>query len=81
ASIFVIFLFPSDAYQSEQAVRFGVCQKEIWQTLKKLSITYKKAFSHPKADGNLQETFRQKVEACSLAYLFCYSLFVLTFLL
>ncbi|HGJ5882379.1 IS630 transposase-related protein, partial [Arsenophonus sp.] len=31
-----------DAYQRERAIRFGVCQKAIWQALKKLSITYKK---------------------------------------
>ncbi|BBI93078.1 IS630 family transposase [Serratia symbiotica] len=51
-----------DAYQRERAIRFGVCQKAIWQALKKLSITYKKTFSHPKADENLRKLFRQKVE-------------------
>ncbi|WP_440864717.1 IS630 transposase-related protein [Symbiopectobacterium purcellii] len=31
-----------DAYQKERAERFGVCQKAIWQALKKLGLTYKK---------------------------------------
>ncbi|MGG2142757.1 IS630 transposase-related protein [Symbiopectobacterium sp. RP] len=29
-----------DAYQKERAERFGVCQKAIWQALKKLELTY-----------------------------------------
>ncbi|MGG2141518.1 IS630 transposase-related protein [Symbiopectobacterium sp. RP] len=29
-----------DAYQKERAERFGVCQKAIWQALKKLGLTY-----------------------------------------
>ncbi|HGJ5892065.1 MAG TPA: IS630 transposase-related protein [Arsenophonus apicola] len=36
-----------DAYQRERAIRFGVCQKAIWQALKKLSITYKKNIQPP----------------------------------
>lgn len=31
-----------DAYQKERAERFGVCQKAIWQALKKMGLTYKK---------------------------------------
>ncbi|OZI14716.1 hypothetical protein CE195_06725 [Sodalis-like symbiont of Philaenus spumarius] len=31
-----------DAYQKERAERFGICQKTIWQTLKKRRVTYKK---------------------------------------
>lgn len=31
-----------DAYQRERAERFGVCQKAIWQALKKIGLTYKK---------------------------------------
>ncbi|WP_063656581.1 IS630 transposase-related protein [Candidatus Arsenophonus triatominarum] len=31
-----------DAYQKERAERFGVCKKAIWQSLKKLGLTYKK---------------------------------------
>ncbi|WP_063654101.1 IS630 transposase-related protein [Candidatus Arsenophonus triatominarum] len=31
-----------DAYQKERAERFGVCKKTIWQSLKKLGLTYKK---------------------------------------
>ncbi|MGG2143827.1 IS630 transposase-related protein [Symbiopectobacterium sp. RP] len=38
-----------DAYQKERAERFGVCQKAIWQALKKLGLTYKKTLRHPKA--------------------------------
>ncbi|MGG2140952.1 IS630 transposase-related protein [Symbiopectobacterium sp. RP] len=41
-----------DAYQKERAERFGVCQKAIWQALKKLGLTYKKTLRHPKADGS-----------------------------
>ncbi|MGG2141008.1 IS630 transposase-related protein [Symbiopectobacterium sp. RP] len=33
-----------DAYQKERAERFGVCQKAIWQALKKLGLTYKKLY-------------------------------------
>ncbi|WP_063656987.1 IS630 transposase-related protein [Candidatus Arsenophonus triatominarum] len=29
-----------DAYQKERAERFGVCKKTIWQSLKKLGLTY-----------------------------------------
>ncbi|CAA2929498.1 hypothetical protein ARSQ2_00590 [Arsenophonus endosymbiont of Bemisia tabaci Q2] len=31
-----------DAYQKERAERFGICQKAIWQALKKIGLTYKK---------------------------------------
>jgi transposase len=31
-----------DAYQFERAERFGVCQKAIWQALRRLEVTYKK---------------------------------------
>ncbi|WP_181995344.1 IS630 transposase-related protein, partial [Arsenophonus endosymbiont of Bemisia tabaci] len=31
-----------DAYQKERTERFGVCQKAIWQDLKKMGLTYKK---------------------------------------
>ncbi len=31
-----------NAYQYERAARFGVCQKSIWQALRKLSVTHKK---------------------------------------
>ncbi|CAA2929238.1 IS630 transposase-related protein [Arsenophonus endosymbiont of Bemisia tabaci] len=49
-----------DAYQKERAGRFGVCQKAIWQALKKMGLTYKKTLRHPKADENTRQTFQQK---------------------
>ncbi|WP_440864958.1 IS630 family transposase [Symbiopectobacterium purcellii] len=49
-----------DAYQKERAERFGVCQKAIWQALKKLGLTYKKTLRHPKADENARQGFQQK---------------------
>ncbi|MGG2142787.1 IS630 transposase-related protein [Symbiopectobacterium sp. RP] len=38
----LLFNKAPDAYQKERAERFGVCQKAIWQALKKLGLTYKK---------------------------------------
>ncbi len=32
-----------DDYQYERAARFGVCQKSIWQALRKLGVTHKKS--------------------------------------
>ncbi|WP_290604288.1 IS630 transposase-related protein [Arsenophonus sp. ENCA] len=49
-----------DAYQRERAVRFGLCQKAIWQALKKRGLTYKKTLRHPKADESARQTFQQK---------------------
>ncbi|MGG2142544.1 IS630 transposase-related protein [Symbiopectobacterium sp. RP] len=46
-----------DAYQKERAERFGVCQKAIWQALKKLGLTYKKTLRHPKADESARQAF------------------------
>ena len=40
-----------DAYQYERAARFGVCQKAIWQALKKLNVTHKKSHATPKSQG------------------------------
>ncbi|MGG2140114.1 IS630 family transposase [Symbiopectobacterium sp. RP] len=51
-----------DAYQKERAERFGVCQKTIWQALKKLGLTYKKTLRHPKADGSARQAFQQKIQ-------------------
>ncbi|OZI13853.1 hypothetical protein CE195_06700 [Sodalis-like symbiont of Philaenus spumarius] len=31
-----------DVYQKERAERFGVCQKALCHTLKKMGLTYKK---------------------------------------
>jgi transposase len=33
-----------DGYQYERAMRFGVTQKAIWYSLKKIGVTYKKNF-------------------------------------
>ncbi|WP_238334405.1 IS630 transposase-related protein [Arsenophonus endosymbiont of Bemisia tabaci] len=33
-----------DVYQKERAERFGVCQKAIWQAIKKMGLTYKKLY-------------------------------------
>ncbi|WP_255487264.1 transposase [Arsenophonus endosymbiont of Bemisia tabaci] len=50
-----------DAYQKERAERFAVCQKAIWQALKKMGLTYKKTLRrHPKAEENTRQTFQQK---------------------
>lgn len=38
-----------DAYQKERAGRFGVCQKAIWQALKKMGLTYKKNSTSPQS--------------------------------
>ncbi|MGG2142362.1 IS630 transposase-related protein [Symbiopectobacterium sp. RP] len=51
-----------DAYQKERAERFGVCQKAIWQALKKLGLTYKKTLRHPKADESARQAFQQKIQ-------------------
>ncbi|MGG2142268.1 IS630 family transposase [Symbiopectobacterium sp. RP] len=51
-----------DAYQKERAERFGVCQKAIWQALKKLGLTYKKTLRHPKADKSARQAFQQKIQ-------------------
>jgi len=42
-------MFP-DAYQFERAERFGVCQKAIWQALRRLEITYKKSLTAPESE-------------------------------
>ncbi len=49
-----------DAYQKERAERFGVCKKTIWQTLKKLGLTYKKTLFHPKANENDRLAYHKK---------------------
>ncbi|MGG2140899.1 IS630 transposase-related protein [Symbiopectobacterium sp. RP] len=53
--------YPDD-YQKERAERFGVCQKAIWQALKKLGLTYKKTLRHPKADESARQAFQQKIQ-------------------
>ena len=42
-----------DAYQSERAVRLGVCQKSIWQALRQIGVTYKKSLT-PSQGGRRQ---------------------------
>jgi len=39
-----------DAYQFERAERFGVCQKAIWQALRRLGVTYKKSLAPPQGE-------------------------------
>ncbi|MGG2142792.1 IS630 transposase-related protein [Symbiopectobacterium sp. RP] len=56
----LLFNKAPDAYQKERAERFGVCQKAIWQALKKLGLTYKKTLPHPKADESARQAFQQK---------------------
>ena len=51
-----------DAYQYQRAARFAVTPKAIWQALRKLGVTYKKAMRHPKADADAQRAFREKIE-------------------
>ena len=36
--------------------------KAIWQALRKLGVTYKKAMRHPKADADAQRGFREKIK-------------------
>ena len=50
-----------DADQDERAERFGVCQKTIWQTLKKLNVTYKKALMHPKVTVGKRRDFQRQI--------------------
>ena len=45
-----------DAYQTERAGRFGVCQKAIWQAMRLLGVTYKKSLTAPK--GECRQTAR-----------------------
>ncbi len=49
-----------DAYQKERAERFGVCKKTIWQSLKKLGLTYKKTLFHPKTNESDRLAHQQK---------------------
>jgi transposase len=39
-----------DAYQFERAIRFSVCQKAIWQALRRLGVTYKKSLAAPQGE-------------------------------
>ena len=52
-----------DAYQHERAQRFGVAQNAIFVALRKLTVTYKKTFRHPKADEDERRIFRDKMAA------------------
>ncbi|WP_238334343.1 IS630 transposase-related protein [Arsenophonus endosymbiont of Bemisia tabaci] len=49
-----------DAYQKESAERFGVCQKAIWQALKKMGLTYKKLYVIRKPTKTLDKRFNKK---------------------
>ncbi|CAA2929041.1 IS630 transposase-related protein [Arsenophonus endosymbiont of Bemisia tabaci] len=49
-----------DAYPKERAERFGVCQKAIWQALKKMGVTYKKLYVIRKPTKTLDKRFNKK---------------------
>ena len=49
-----------DAYQFERAERFGVCQKAIWQALRRLEVTYKKSFKAPEGGRRQPAMFPAK---------------------
>ena len=52
-----------DACQYDRAARFDVTPKAIWQALGKPGVTYKKALTHPKADQDARQGFREKIDA------------------
>lgn len=53
-----------DGYQyDEWAARLGISQRAIGHALKRLSISYKKTLSHPKADENVRYVFQDKMTA------------------
>jgi hypothetical protein len=51
-----------DDFQYERAARFGICQKSIWQALRKLGVTHKKVMHHPKAGEEERRSFLKKIE-------------------
>ncbi len=58
---------PPDVSQYECAAGFEVCQKSIWQALRKLGVTHKKALRPPKANAAKRRAFCQKVAAHQVA--------------
>ena len=56
-----------DAYQHERAERFGCCsQRGICEALKRLKISRKKTFFHPKADEEERRIFKKKIRVYEL---------------
>ena len=51
-----------DAYLHERAARFGVVPNAIFQALRRLGVTHKKALKHPKADDVRRCVFQKKIE-------------------
>jgi transposase len=58
-------LYP-DAYQHERAERFGCSQRGIGYALKRLKISRKKTFFHPKADEEARRLFKRKISVYEL---------------
>ncbi len=54
---------PPDASQYERAAGSGLCQKSIWQALRKLGVIHNKASGHPQADAERRCAFRRKITA------------------
>ena len=50
-----------DSYQYERVARFGVSQQGIAYALKKLKISRKKTFKHPKANAEAQRLFQAQI--------------------
>ncbi len=53
-------LYP-DAYQYERAERFGCSRRGMGEALKRLGISRKKTFQHPKADEAARNIFSSKI--------------------
>jgi len=58
-------LYP-DAYQHERAERFGCSQRGMCEALKRLNISRKKTFFHPKADEEARCLFKKKISVYKL---------------
>ena len=52
-----------DGYQHERAERLGCSQRGISDALKRLGISRKKTFQHPKADENARNAFISRIKA------------------
>ena len=50
-----------EAYQYERAQRFGVSQRAIGYALKRLGLSRKKTFSHPKAEPLVRNAYQKKI--------------------
>jgi len=52
-----------DAYQYERAQRLGCSTNGIWHALKRMNITLKKTFKHPKADNAKRQLYQEKINS------------------